>query len=139
MQQAETFYHQLKQLRIAQGINLEDIAESTRINIRFLEALERGEFEVLPKTYIRLFLRSYCRGIGANEMEILEQLEEHLGEPEDQHITIFEDLSATISSQPAVEKPAKVELRGPARLRRDFMVGAGIFLLLIVITFFARR
>lgn len=139
MDQAETFFHQLKQLRVAQGISLEDIADSTRINIRFLEALEQGEFDVLPKTYIRLFLRSYCQGIGADEKEALSQLEQHLGEPEETPATIFDELAATAAKMPHAEKSLEVEIRGPARLRRDFLAGAGIFLLLVVITFFARR
>ena len=64
MEQSEPFYHDLKQLRVAQGITLEDISAHTRINTRFLEALEQGDFTILPKTYIRLFLRSYCQEIG---------------------------------------------------------------------------
>lgn len=139
MDQAETFYNELKQLRVAQGISLEDISARTRINVRFLEALEQGELDILPKTYMRLFLRSYCWGIGANEQEALEQLEKYLGEPEDQHAATFEELSATALSPPQAEGTLELEARGPARLRRDFIVGAGIFLLLIVITFFARR
>jgi cytoskeletal protein RodZ len=139
MNQADTFYHQLKQLRVAQGISLDDIADATRINVRFLEALEQGEFDILPKTYIRLFLRSYCQGIGADEQEALEQLEQHVGEPEEGPATIYEELSTTAAKLPRSDKILDIEARGPQRLRRDFLAGAGIFLLLIVITFFARR
>ncbi len=139
MEQAETFYHEFKQLRVAQGISLEDISARTRINIRFLEALERGEFEVLPKTYMRLFLRSYCQGIGADEKEALKQLEEHLGGPEDHHVALLENLSATVRSPPQRDSALKAEARGPARLRRDLLAGGCIFLFLIAVTFFARR
>jgi len=139
MDQAETFYHELKQLRVAQGISLEDIFARTRINVRFLEALEQGDLDVLPKTYMRLFLRSYCQVIGANEKEALERLEKSLGEPKDRPTAIFEDLSATAASKRRPEGALDMEGRGPARLRRDFITGAGIFLILILITFFARR
>lgn len=139
MSQSDNFYYELKQLRVAQGITLEDISDQTRINIRFLEALESGEFSVLPKTYVRLFLRSYCQSIGASEEEILKQLEEHLGESEDDHAVIFEELATTTT--PASDKEIQIDLeaRGPARMRRDFLAGAAIFLVLIAITFFARR
>lgn len=140
MEQAETFFHGLKQLRVAQGISLEDISSRTRINTRFLEALERGEFEILPKTYMRLILISYCRIIGANETDTLDQLEEHLGESKDYPLSVPKDSGTTTLRPPKKENLIDTEgIRGPARLRRDLLIGAGIFIILIVITFFARR
>lgn len=139
MNQSNNFYYELKQLRVAQGITLEDISDQTRINVRFLEALEKGEFKVLPKTYIRLFLRSYCQSIGASEEEILQQLEEHLGESVDDHAVIFEELAPTSTTAAEKEIQFDLEAKGPARMRRDFLAGVAIFLVLIAITFFARR
>ena len=139
MEQAETFYHALKQLRVAQGISLEDISARTKINIRFLEALEQGDLEILPKTYIRLFLRSYCKEIGADVKEALQQVEEHLGGPEVPHASLLEDLSAPLPSPTQSDSIPETGARGPVRLRRDLFAGAGIFLLLIAVTFFARR
>lgn len=140
MEQAETFFHELKQLRVAQGISLEDISAKTRINTRFLEALERGEFEILPKTYMRLIIRSYCRIIGANETDVLSRLEEYLGESEDYSIPASINSGVTAVRPSSKESPAEApEVRGPARLRRDLLIGASIFIILIVITFFARR
>ncbi len=139
MEQAETFYHELKQLRVAQGISLEDISARTRIHIRFLEALEQGELEILPKTYIRLFLRSYCREIGADVKEVLQQVEEHLGGPKLPHAALLEDLSAPLPSPTKRDSIPETGARGPVRLRRDLFAGASIFLLLIAVTFFARR
>ncbi len=139
MEQAETFYHALKQLRVAQGISLEDISARTRINIRFLEALEQGDLEILPKTYMRLFLRSYCKEIGADVKEALQQIEEHLGGPKVPHAALLEDLSAPLPSPPQGDSIPETGIRGPVRLRRDLFVGASIFLLLIAVTFFARR
>jgi|GEM_PF-2458868 len=139
MEQAETFYHALKQLRVAQGISLEDISAKTKINIRFLEALERGSLEILPKTYMRLFLRSYCKEIGADVKEALQQIEEHLGGPKVPHAALLEEFSAPLPSPTKSDSIPETGARGPVRLRRDLFAGAGIFLLLIVVTFFARR
>lgn len=139
MEQADTFYHELKQLRIAQGIRLEDISAKTRVNIRFLEALEAGEFDVLPTTYIRLFLRSYCREIGSDEAETLERLTEFMNESDEPYTASPLDASAKDLATAQVDGAAEVDIRGPARLRRDFITGAAIFLFLILVTFFARR
>ena len=137
MDDQEPFFHDLKQLRVAQGITLEDISSKTRINQRFLEALEAGEFTILPNTYIRLFLRSYCQEIGSNFMEVVQQLEAYLGQP----VTIQTSLEG---EEKAAQVPTAAVIdsdvaRSPATLRRDFITGAVIFVTLVVITVFARR
>lgn len=138
MEQSEPFYHGLKQLRVAQGITLEDISAHTRINTRFLEALEQGDFNILPMTYIRLFLRSYCQEIGSDFIEVVKQLEAFMGESDEEPFPVLEDISAAS----VTAKPAGVPhsgARAPARLRQDFITGAAIFFFLVLIISFARR
>ncbi len=65
------FGEELKKLRLEKQISLMDISFSTRINIKFLEAIEAGKFSVLPQTYIRAFLREYGEAIGLGAEEIL--------------------------------------------------------------------
>ena len=43
------FYKELKELRISKEISLEDLQSKTKINIRYLEAIESGNFEELMK------------------------------------------------------------------------------------------
>ncbi len=73
------FYTELKALRKQQGINLEEIHNRTKINLSYLEAIEEGRFDLLPHTYIRLFVRAYATEIGANPDEIVNNLENFLG------------------------------------------------------------
>lgn len=145
MEQTETFYNELKQLRIAQGITLESISATSRINIRFLNALEEGDFTILPKTYIRLFLRSYCNEIGASFEEAATNLEEHLGNYHHGPEPFMEDLSKSIT--PGIDKASKEPktfakkdpaIRTPARLQNDFIAAAAIFVILILIVVFAQ-
>ncbi len=138
MEQSEPFYHGLKQLRVAQGITLEDISAHTRINTRFLEALEQGDFNILPKTYIRLFLRSYCQEIGSDFIEVVKQLEDFMGEPAEEPFPAQEELSAAAVTAIPAGGP-DLGTRPPARLRQDFITGAAIFLFLVLIISFARR
>ncbi|MCK4578537.1 MAG: helix-turn-helix domain-containing protein [Candidatus Marinimicrobia bacterium] len=137
MEHQEAFYHDLKQLRIAQGISLEDIADKTRINRRFLEAIEEGDFAVLPSTYIRLFLRSYCQEIGSNFDDVVTSLEEYIGQLQVPH-TPDQTVAVSTPEKPERRK-ADDTARAPARLRRDFITGAAIFITLIVLTIFARK
>ena len=55
----EQFGEELSQARLAKGISLIDISAETRINLKFLEAIESGQFQILPQTYVRAFLKEY--------------------------------------------------------------------------------
>ncbi len=69
------FYKELKELRVSKEISLEDLQNKTKINIRYLKAIESGNFEVLPTPYLRLFIRAYAIEIGGDADRALEQLD----------------------------------------------------------------
>lgn len=71
----EDFSAELKSTREESGLTIQDIFESTRININFLEAIESGRFDILPDVYIRLFLRKYGQEIGLDPDDILRRYE----------------------------------------------------------------
>jgi len=73
------FYKELKELRVSKEISLEDLQSKTKINIKYLEAIESGNFEVLPTPYLRLFIRAYALEIGGNADRALEQLDSFVG------------------------------------------------------------
>ncbi|MBI3005127.1 MAG: DUF4115 domain-containing protein [Ignavibacteriales bacterium] len=72
----EEFGEELRTLRQERRVSLMDISSSTRINMKFLEAIEAGRFSVLPQTYIRAFLREYADAVGAPVDEILTKYDE---------------------------------------------------------------
>ena len=72
------FYEELKSLREKQGIDLEEIHNRTKINLESLQAIELGQFDILPTPYIRLFIKAYVIEIGGDTNETLNQLEHHL-------------------------------------------------------------
>ena len=47
----------------------------TKIDIKYLSAIEKGEFSCLSNVYMRLFLRSYCKYIGADFQKALNNYE----------------------------------------------------------------
>ncbi len=77
------FAEELHKQRSAKGISLNEIASITRINIQFLEALEQGNFSVLPQTYVRAFLREYAKCVGMDPNEIIKQYETQLARVND--------------------------------------------------------
>jgi hypothetical protein len=57
----------IKRLREAEGLSLDDLASSTRIAKRYLEAIEADEFTRLPAaTFVRGYLRSVARLLGVD-------------------------------------------------------------------------
>ncbi|GJQ21204.1 MAG: helix-turn-helix domain-containing protein [Bacteroidia bacterium] len=86
MKTFESFGADLKRHRSEKNISLMDISASTRINLKFLEALETGNFSILPQTYVRAFLREYADAVGMNPDGVLKTYDEILlhkqgGEP----------------------------------------------------------
>lgn len=61
----------LRRERTTKGIQLERIAAETRINLRYLEALETDDWKSLPGVaFARSFARQYARFIGLEEERI---------------------------------------------------------------------
>ncbi|MGD0359478.1 MAG: helix-turn-helix domain-containing protein [Bryobacteraceae bacterium] len=62
----------LATIRRNRGISLEQIAESTKINIRSLRAIEGGDFKKLPGgVYNTSYIRQYAKAIDFDEAELL--------------------------------------------------------------------
>ena len=73
----------LRQRREELGISLEDAQEATRIRIRYLEALEGEDFEVLPNAVVaRGFLRNYADYLEMDAQEAVERFNRIAGAPE---------------------------------------------------------
>lgn len=71
-----SLHTELRESRERKGLTLETLQAATRINPDFLAAIERGNFEFLPKTYIRLFLRTYATHVGMDPQYVLDRYEE---------------------------------------------------------------
>jgi cytoskeletal protein RodZ len=62
------FGEHLRREREMRGVSLEEISAATRISTRFLEALEREEWDHLPGgVFNRGFIRSIARFLGLDE------------------------------------------------------------------------
>jgi len=62
----------LRRQREAREISLREIAEASKISLRYLEALEDDRFEILPApVFARGFLREYSKVVGLNPDEVV--------------------------------------------------------------------
>ncbi|MGG6311190.1 helix-turn-helix domain-containing protein [Paenibacillus macerans] len=63
---------QLREARLARGLSLEDVQEMTKIRKRYLEAIEAGDYKVLPGSfYVRAFIKTYAEAVGLDADELL--------------------------------------------------------------------
>ncbi|MFQ6672021.1 MAG: helix-turn-helix domain-containing protein, partial [Candidatus Tectimicrobiota bacterium] len=68
----ETLGHFLKRERSLRGVSLQEVADATKISLRFLEALEADEYDVLPsRAFIIGFLRAYAQCLKIDPQEVV--------------------------------------------------------------------
>jgi len=62
----------LREAREGRGLTLEQVQADTKIRLRYLKALEDGDYEVIPgEAYARGFLRSYANYLGLDGLELV--------------------------------------------------------------------
>jgi transcriptional regulator with XRE-family HTH domain len=125
-------HKRLKALRREQKIDLAAIEKRTKINLEYLKAIESGKFEVLPSTYIRLFLKAYCVEIGADPVDAMRQMEILLGAEEPDSIPITaEEIPVEEKGEPAENIETIAMDHPPHEMRSDWVKGVTMIVLLI--------
>src|SRR5690625_4891599 len=67
----------LKEAREEQGLTLDDIQEATKIQKRYLVAIEQDDFHALPgRFYARAFIKEYAQAVGLDPSIVLESFDE---------------------------------------------------------------
>ncbi|GAB3794969.1 RodZ domain-containing protein [Virgibacillus kimchii] len=75
----------LKEARKEKNISLESLQETTKIQKRYLVAIEEGNLQVLPgKFYARAFIKEYANAVGLDPNELLEEYKEEVPKTEDE-------------------------------------------------------
>lgn len=75
-----SFGQLLKREREMRGVSLSEIAAKTRIGVRFLDAIEKDQWDKLPAgVFPRAFVREYARELGLDEKKVLTDLAFYTG------------------------------------------------------------
>jgi cytoskeletal protein RodZ len=67
--EATNLFERLKKIRNEKGIRIETIAENSRIQLKYLRALEAGDLLSIPEVYDKLFFRSYLKSLSVENEE----------------------------------------------------------------------
>lgn len=75
----------LKEAREEKNISLDSLQETTKIQKRYLVAIEEGNLQILPgKFYARAFIKEYANAVGLDPNELLEEYKEEVPKTEDE-------------------------------------------------------
>lgn len=67
----------LKNIRLDKGMSLEQVSEQSRIQLKYLQALESGELLKIPEVYDKMFFRGYLKSLDLNEDEYYDRFLEY--------------------------------------------------------------
>ncbi|ADD02889.1 conserved hypothetical protein [Thermoanaerobacter mathranii subsp. mathranii str. A3] len=85
----------LKNERIKKGLTLEEIQEITKIRIRYLKAIEDGDFSIMPAlVYAKGFVKSYAEALGLDGNELVKKYEYLFQEKEEETLPNIETNSS---------------------------------------------
>ncbi|GLO66061.1 MULTISPECIES: helix-turn-helix domain-containing protein [Oceanobacillus] len=77
----------LKEARLSSGVSLDSLQETTKIQKRYLVAIEEGNLHILPgKFYARAFIKEYATAVGLDPNELLEEHREELPSTEEENV-----------------------------------------------------
>lgn len=72
---------------IGEKISLEDLQETTKIRKAYLEAIEEGNYKMLPGNfYVRAFIKTYAEAVGLDPNEVLNLYQSVIPSPEPEHV-----------------------------------------------------
>lgn len=79
----------LKEVREQKQISLDDLQQSTKIQKRYLVAIEEGRFDTLPGLfYARAFVKTYAETIGLDPEPLFDQYRDELPNPQREAATL---------------------------------------------------
>jgi cytoskeleton protein RodZ len=75
----DTIGRQLRQVREAHSVSLEQVSHATRIRLHYLRSIEAGDFAALPSlAQARGFVRAYASYLGLDPQALAEQLSQEI-------------------------------------------------------------
>lgn len=71
----DRFADELREKREQSGITLQQMANRTKIDLKFLEAIDEGNFAFLPELYVKAFIKQYAKEVGLDESLTIKRYE----------------------------------------------------------------
>ncbi|MCD2487135.1 DUF4115 domain-containing protein [Bacillus licheniformis] len=108
-------------------MSLDDLQAATKIQKRYLTALEEGNYDIIPgKFYVRAFIKQYAEAVGLDSEHLFEEFKKDI--PNSYNDEVSEKLSS-IKPQRELPKSASKALE----LLPTLLVAAGVIVVIAII------
>ncbi|MCY8513434.1 DUF4115 domain-containing protein [Bacillus atrophaeus] len=108
-------------------MSLDDLQAVTKIQKRYLTALEEGNYDIIPGSfYVRAFIKQYAEAVGLDSDQLFEEFKKDI--PNTYHDDVSEKLSG-MKSQRELPKPASKALE----VLPTILVIAGVLVVIAII------
>ncbi|MBD1379286.1 helix-turn-helix domain-containing protein [Metabacillus arenae] len=123
----------LKEAREEKNYSLDDLQTITKIQKRYLIALEEGNYQIIPgKFYVRAFIKQYSEAVGLNPEEIFDVHKNDI--PSSHNDDLPEQLSRVKTQRELPKSAAKLLDMLP-----KILIILGIVAIAVIIWFFYQR
>lgn len=113
----------LREAREEKGLSLEDLQRSTKIQKRYLLAIEEGRFDTLPGLfYARAFVKTYAEAVGLDPEPLFDQYRNELPNPQKESIDLPSRSERSKSPVRQPKKSSKAPAFLPAVIALAFLV-----------------
>ncbi len=119
--------NKLKEAREAKGLSLDDLQSITKIQKRYLQGIEEGNYSMMPgKFYVRAFIKQYAEAVGINQGELFETFKQEIPSAYDEQVP--EQLSRVQTNKTIPRGNSKILDFLPKILIGVFVIGAAAVL-----------
>ncbi|MEC4585651.1 RodZ domain-containing protein [Bacillus safensis] len=117
----------LVEAREEKGMSLEDLMAVTKIQKRYLLAIEQGNYDIIPgKFYVRAFIKQYAEAVGLNPEQLFEEFRKDVPSTYNDEVS---DKLSNIKPQRELPKPASKVLE----LLPTILIIGGIIVVIAII------
>ena len=124
------FYNKYKKFRIENNIDLKDISKRTKIDLKYLQSIERGKFAEIPPVYVKLFFKAYINEIGVDIDEALIDLDNFLNQKPSSKSLKF------IVDEPVDRSSFLKKINSENLFNSSVLIGISSFFLILLLTLF---
>lgn len=146
----KNFANELKTIREQQRYTLQSLHNKTRIEIKYLQAIEDAKFDIIGDVYMRSFIKGYVKALDLDEVFYIKKYDmakngRDINEPIEEEEEVVEEIQTELnedikeSDPPAKPHTPRKQIKynedtevNTAQMKRSFNIVIYIFLTIVV-------
>jgi len=104
----------LRKARLAKKWRFRDLEQRTKINVTFIKAMENGDFDFLPKPYVKAFIRAYATEVELDVQEVIKHFEASHPETQSPSAATRKKQNNIEANKKDIKEPIQISKESPA-------------------------